>query len=246
MRGDDAGAADEHLALDRGDDDGRILLRHAQGIAADVLVDDQVADDHDAQIGKARRQPGEVDDPEAVTRRIVGRLADGRELGLRVFALEQRPRCESRLAGAEDQPAAVGFDGRLLGIDPSFVLPALDDDVGLEPRDELLGGLREGNRLGDRSDRPNAGEPVGLGHGDTNRVVGIDADHQGAAHLGGKAQQAEVTGMQNIEVARHEDDRALAVLLSPDLVRNALHLLPAFERRLIKRKRRRVCHGGHA
>src|SRR4029079_8157292 len=47
VRGDDTGAASEQLALDRRDDDRRVLLRHAERVAVDVLVDDQVADDHD-------------------------------------------------------------------------------------------------------------------------------------------------------------------------------------------------------
>jgi hypothetical protein len=66
IRGDDAGAANGHLALDQRDDDRGIFLRHAQGIATNVLVDDQVAHDHDAQISEARRELSEVDDPEAV------------------------------------------------------------------------------------------------------------------------------------------------------------------------------------
>ena len=49
MRGDHAGAADEAVALDRGNDDGRVFLRHADRIAGDVLVDDRIADHENFQ-----------------------------------------------------------------------------------------------------------------------------------------------------------------------------------------------------
>ena len=42
--GDAAGSADKGLGHDRGDDDGRIFLRHADRVTGDIIVDDQIAD----------------------------------------------------------------------------------------------------------------------------------------------------------------------------------------------------------
>ena len=49
MCGDDPGPADEALCVDRGDDDGRILLRHAQWLAGNVFVDNEITDDADSK-----------------------------------------------------------------------------------------------------------------------------------------------------------------------------------------------------
>ena len=47
------GAAEPHLALGEAQDEDRRLARDARGLAVEVLVGDEVADDHDAPAGKA-------------------------------------------------------------------------------------------------------------------------------------------------------------------------------------------------
>ena len=77
VRGHDPGAAEEFGGLDRRDDDRRVFLRHAERIAIDIFVDDDVADHEHAQGVEPSERLGQLGDLEAVPRRIVPRLADG-------------------------------------------------------------------------------------------------------------------------------------------------------------------------
>ena len=116
MRGDGACAADEGARHQRGDDDGRIFLRHADGVAGDIFVDDQVADHRTRMPEILPSSCFERGDLETVPVGKIQRLADRGDVDIGI-AFEQRQRGEPQFARGENQPAAIGIDRLLLRIE---------------------------------------------------------------------------------------------------------------------------------
>ena len=206
MRRHAAGAADEGLGHDRGHDNGRILLRHPDGVAGDIFVDDEIADDqhpHARHFGERRFELREL---EAVADRKIERLDDRGEIRIRIIPLHQRQRGKAQFARAEHQPAAIAVDHRLLGVVAVLEFLALDHHVRLQRGDEGIGGNVQGDRVVDHADRAHILQPHLLRHRDARRVIGIDADDEQIGLLGGEFQQPEVSGMDDIEIAGDEGD----------------------------------------
>jgi hypothetical protein len=64
----------------------------------------------------------------------------------------------------------------------------------------------ERNRMIDDADRSHAFDAHVLGNRYAGGAIGIDADDQNIGLLGRKPQQPEVTGMNDVEIARDEGD----------------------------------------
>ena len=224
VAGDDAGAADEQFAQHRGDDDGRIFLRHAERIAGDVFVDDQIADHQHLQRREFRQHGLEISDTEAMAPRIVERLEDRRRIELAELAPDQIERGERHFARREQQPPTVAIQHRLLGIVGALVLLALDHHRGLQRGDDVLGLVAQQERVIDEADRVDAFEPQIVRQHPVVARIGDDADDENVAAFGGEFQQPQMAGMDDVEIAGDEHDRAVRPGLGPDLLQHRFGL----------------------
>ena len=132
MRRYTAGAADKGLGHDRGHDNGRILLRHPDGVARDIFVDDEIADDQHPHARHSGERRFELRELETVADRKIERLDDRGEIRIRIIPLHQRQRGKAQLARTEHQPPAIAVDHRLLGVVAVLELLALDHHVRLQ------------------------------------------------------------------------------------------------------------------
>ena len=128
------------------------------------------------------------------------------------FAADQIQRGEAHFPGSEEQAAAIGLDRSLLGVRLALVFLALHDDRRLQPRDHRLRPPGQHDGVVDEFDRANALEPQIGGDVRAGVSVGHHAHDEGVAALGRETQQPQVAGMDDVPVARHEDDP-----LAPDL-----------------------------
>jgi hypothetical protein len=103
-----------------------------------------------------------------------------------------------------------------------LVFLALDHDVRLEALDEGLARLAQHEGVLHHRDRAQALEPQRGRHGHAVGIVRIDADDQHTAVVGGKAQQAQMAGMHDVEVSGHERDALAGGDLAPDSGGNRL------------------------
>src|SRR5205085_6499252 len=198
-------AADEGTGDKRRDDNSRILLRHANGIAGHVFVDDQVADDGNAHPRQLAEQLLETGDFEAVTLGKFERFADRGYVHVRL-TFQQRERGETQLTGGEDQPSAICFDGFLLGIGPVLELLALDNDTGLQSRDKGRRRIFQTDRIRNERNGAYILETHLLSKRDAWRHIRIDADHEDVGLFGREFQEPQMPRMDYVEVAGDERD----------------------------------------
>src|SRR3954447_80482 len=116
MCSDDGGSAEETLAHDRRYYERRILLRHAERLAIDVLIDDEIADHHHLERWKACNDRSQVLERKSVAIGIVARLGDVGVGRLLQFLLQQIDQRDAGVPGGEQQFAAIALDDLLLGI----------------------------------------------------------------------------------------------------------------------------------
>src|SRR3954447_13257051 len=116
MCSDDGGSAEETLAHDRRYYQRRILLRHAERLAVDVLIDDEIADHDHFERWKSGDDGIEILKRKPVAVGIVARLGNVGAAGLLQFLLQQIDQREARVPGGEQQLAAIALEDLLLGV----------------------------------------------------------------------------------------------------------------------------------
>ena len=149
---------------------------------------------------------------------IVSRLLNRRDVSAAIVLLERADRGEAHLAGAEEQLAAIFRDRRGLDIALVLVLASFDHDVRTQPLDEVLKRLVQQKCEVDDPDCPHGLDAEGGGHRDAGRLIGIDRDDQEIAVLGREAQQPEMTGVHDIEIAGNKNDSGISARAPTNLL----------------------------
>ena len=86
------------------------------------------------------------------------------------------------------------------------MLLAFDNDMGLQLGDEGLGGLIQKECVVDERYRAYAFDAHLGGDGNAGSEIVAHADNEEVTCLGGEFQKAKMTRMNNVKIARNEDD----------------------------------------
>ncbi len=204
VRGHNPGAAQEFRVLDRRDDNCRIFLRHAERITIDIFINDEVADHEHAQRTEPSEHLGKLSECEAVSRRIVGRLANGREVRLKIFSSQKPKRDETNVSRAEHKLAVPVAEELLLVVLTLGVFVPFNDNIGPQRLDELNRvAFKAHNEVNIRKGGHAVDAQIGW-QADAWIAIRINPDDKEVRLLMREFQQAKMAGMDDVEVAGNE------------------------------------------
>ena len=206
----------EFLALYRGDHQRGIFLGHADRIAIDVFVHDQIAQYGDAKSLELFQRGAQIRHGEAMSFRESLRADDRRKVGLQHFPLEQVNGGEAHVAGTEQQLAAIAVDGLLFGVGVGFVFLALDHDRRLQFPDESFRRNAQDEGMVDEADGPDSDQPQLFRNQGAIRMVPVDADHEIVSAFRSELEQPKMAGMERVEISGNENDALAWAGLSDD------------------------------